>query len=495
MTENQSNYRQILKATSIFGGVQVFNILISIVRSKIIAVLLGPGGIGLLGMLNSTLDVVKTITGLGLTSSAVKEVSQAAGSNDIVKISYVLKSLRRWLYLTGILGFIATLALAPYLSKWTFGNSDYTWSFVCLSAVLFLSALSSGQIAALQGMRKISYMAKSSMIGSFIGLLLSLPLFFFFSYKGIVPSIIISAICTLILSTFYARKIKVIEVRQTFQESLKQGVGMIKLGIAMMFSGAMTIIVGYFLKAFITQNGGLDDAGIFQSGFSIAEGYFGLIFTAMATDYYPRLAAVNNDNVKLRGEVNKQAEMGLLLSFPIIIIALFLMPVVVRILYSATFMNSVPYVNWAMLGNIFKIGSWTMGYVLIAKGKSIIFTCTAVIFNSIFLFLNVLGYSYWGIEGVGIAFLVYYIVHFVGIYIICNRLFKIKYQRCFWNLFILILSLAVLAFYMQSVRNVWIKYISAFLLLLISLYVSYSQINKRVDISQIMNEKFNKNRK
>lgn len=492
MTEKQSAYRQIFKATSIFGGVQVFNILISIIRSKVIAVLLGPGGIGLLGMLNSTLDVVKAITGLGLSSSAVKEVSQAAGTGDIVTISHILKTLRRWLYLTGALGSVVTLALASYLSQWTFGSEDYTWSFVWLSGVLFLSALSSGQIAALQGMRKISYMAKSGMIGSLIGLLLSVPLFFFFSYEGIVPSIIISAVCTLALSSFYARKIKTVEVQQTFQESLKQGAGMIKLGIAMMFNGAMAIIAGYLLKAYITQNGGIDDAGIFQSGFSIAEGYFGLIFTAMATDYYPRLAAVNRDNVKVGDEVNKQAEMGLLLASPIIVIALFLMPVVIKILYSATFMDSVLYVNWAMLGNVFKIGSWTMGYVLIAKGKSKIFTCTAVIFNSIFLLLNAVGYNYWGIEGVGIAFFVYYIIHFIGIYIICNRLFKIKYQKCFWNLFLVILVLAILSYYMQSVENVWIKYISAILLLSISLYVSYKELNKRINIIQLISKKLNK---
>ena len=154
MTEKQSAYRQIFKATSIFGGVQVFNILISVIKLKVVAVLLGPGGIGLLGMLNSTLDVIKTITGLGLSSSAVKEVSQAAGSGDILKVSSILKTLRRWLYLTGILGFLVTLTLAPYLSRWTFGNEDYTWSFVWLSVVLFLAALSSGQLAALQGLRK-----------------------------------------------------------------------------------------------------------------------------------------------------------------------------------------------------------------------------------------------------------------------------------------------------------------------------------------------------
>ena len=124
MTNQQSTYRQIFKATSIFGGVQIFNILINIIKSKILAVLLGPTGIGLFGMLNSTLDVLKTITGLGINSSAVKEISEAAGSGDIVKVSRILKTLQRWLLLTGLLGFIVTLLLASHLSQWTFGNKE-----------------------------------------------------------------------------------------------------------------------------------------------------------------------------------------------------------------------------------------------------------------------------------------------------------------------------------------------------------------------------------
>lgn len=495
MTNQQSTYRQIFKATSIFGGVQIFNILINIIKSKILAVLLGPTGIGLFGMLNSTLDVLKTITGLGINSSAVKEISEAAGSGDIVKVSRILKTLQRWLLLTGLLGFIVTLLLASHLSQWTFGNKEYTWSFIWLSVVLFFAALSSGQLAALQGMRKIGYMAKSGMIGSFVGLLLSIPLFYLFSYNGIVPSIIISAVCTLIFSSVYAKKIKTVKVNEPFLKSLGHGLGLIKLGIAMMFSGSLAIIAGYILKAYITQKGGIIDAGIFQAGFSISEGYFGLIFTAMATDYYPRLAAVNKDNLRIKDEVNKQAEIGILIASPIIIIALFLMPVAIRILYSKSFLNAVTYVNWAMLGNIFKIASWAMGYVLLAKGKSQIFICTAIFFNSTYLVLNITGYNWLGIEGLGVAFFIYYIIHFIGIYIICGLFFNFGFQKSFKKLFLSILALSIVAFYIQSVENIWIKYIFAAFVFMVSLYLSYYHLNKKIGIKQIIIKKINKNGK
>ena len=151
MANQESTYRQIFKATGIFGGVQVFNILINIIKSKVIAILLGPAGIGLYGILNSTIEVLKSVTGLGLGVSAVKDISEAAATDDITHVSHTLKTLRRWIYFTGSFGCIITLLLAPQLSQWIFGEDYYTWMFRWLSVVLLFSALSSGQTAALQG--------------------------------------------------------------------------------------------------------------------------------------------------------------------------------------------------------------------------------------------------------------------------------------------------------------------------------------------------------
>ena len=490
MANQESTYRQIFKTTGIFGGVQVFNILISIIKSKVIAVLLGPAGIGLNGVLNSTIDVVKAITGLGLGVSAVKEVSEAAASEDITLISQILKTLRRWVCITGLLGFLITLLLAPYLSQWTFGDETYTWAFRWLSIVLFLSALSSGQTAALQGMRQIVFLAKATMCGSFVGLCISIPLFFLLQYKGIIAAILVSAICTLIFSTIFARRIKSVAVEQSYKQTFKQGCGMAKLGLAMMFNSVLTLLAAYIIKAYISRHGGIDDAGIYQSAFSIAEGYFGLIFTAMAADYYPRLAAINKNNNLLRKEVNKQAEIGLLIAFPCIIIALFFMPIGIRLLYSKEFLSSVQCINWAMLGNIFKIGSWTMGYVLIAKGKSKIFAITGVVFNAIYLLVTIYGYRIWGIDGIGMAFFIYYIIYFASILTICSSSFKIHYNIKFLYLFISILFISIISFFLQTLINPCAKYSIAIIMCALSLYISYKQLDKRLNINDYINNKF-----
>ena len=142
-----------------------------------------------------------------------------------------------------------------------------------------------------------------------------------------------------------------------------------------------------------------------------------------------------------------------------------------------------------MLGNVFKIGSWTMGYVLIAKGKSKIFALTGIGFNAIYLLFTIYGYRFWGIAGVGIAFFAYYIIHFIGIALICSLLFNIRFKRDFRYLFITIFLFAAVAFFLQRIDNAWIKYISAAIFCSASIYLAYIQLNKRLNIHEFIANK------
>src|SRR5690606_21065171 len=143
-----------MKATSLCGGVQFFNILIQVLRSKIIAILLGPTGIGLLGLFNSTIIVIGNLTNFGLGVSAVIEIS---------KITTII---RRLVWFTGILGAFVLLISAPWLSIFVFDTIEYKYGFMWLSISLLFNQLSSGQLVLLQGMRKLKFLAKANILGN-----------------------------------------------------------------------------------------------------------------------------------------------------------------------------------------------------------------------------------------------------------------------------------------------------------------------------------------
>src|ERR1700761_6721811 len=178
MSEKQSSYRQIMKATSLFGGVQVFNIFISIIRSKFIAVLLGPAGMGIAGLLVSTTGFISGISNFGLGTSSVKNVSAANATGDDHKIASVVSVLRRLVWVTGLLGALITLCLSSWLSQITFGNKDYTISFMWISITLLFTQLSSGQLVVLQGLRKFKQLALANLAGSAVGLLVTIPVYY-----------------------------------------------------------------------------------------------------------------------------------------------------------------------------------------------------------------------------------------------------------------------------------------------------------------------------
>ena len=144
--------RVILKAMGIFGGVQVLSILCSVIRTKLVALWIGPVGVGLFGLFNQALEMINTATNLGVRNSSVRDISQAVEHRDSSHIARVVTVVRRWSLWLGLGGALLTVAIAPALSRFTFGDFNHTWSFVALSLAVLFMALTNGEYAVLQGL-------------------------------------------------------------------------------------------------------------------------------------------------------------------------------------------------------------------------------------------------------------------------------------------------------------------------------------------------------
>ena len=369
----QSSYRSIFKATSLFGSVQVFQIIIQVVKSKFIAVLLGPAGVGIIGLYQSGVQLVQNITNMGLASSAVRDVSVAFGLKDYNRINQVVTTIRRLVWATGLLGMIALAVFSPLLSKASFGNYDYTIPFIILSVTLLLDQICAGQKVILQGLRRLKELAKCSVIGSTFGLLVSVPLYYWLGVKGIVPTLILNSVCALVVSWMYSRRIPVQKVEQSTRETFQHGRMMLVMGISMSLSGIFATAASYVIRAYIQHVNGVAEVGLFQAGFMIMTSYVGLVFNAISTDYYPRLAAVNKDNSKCKEIINQQGEMATLILVPMLSICLVFMPVILKSLYSNDFLRANDYISWACIGMYLRLAAWVISFSFIAKAESKLF--------------------------------------------------------------------------------------------------------------------------
>lgn len=487
MSDSNSSYRQIIKSTSVFGSVQVFTILISLIRSKIIALLIGPTGIGIIGLFNSALNLVGSFTNAGIEISGVKAISIA--ENNPKELSKEVSILKRLIWITSVVGTLAVIALSPLLSRISFGNGDYTLAFVLISSALFFRQLTNGNLIVLQGLSKINYLAKANLYGNLLGLLLSLPLYYFFKINGIVPSIVLSSLIAMAVAFYYRAKIVIDTIKLTNKEVFAEGKHIILLGFSLSFIGLLTTLSSYLLQVFISNYKSVSEVGFYSAGFTILNTYVGVIFTAMATDYYPRLAKSCHDNSLIKKLVAEQAIIAVLLLTPIVVVFLVFAPLIIRLLYSKEFLAIVPLVCWGILGMIIKAVSWSMGYILIAKGDSKIFIRTSIGFNSLFLIINILGFYFYGLEGLGITFLLNYVLHFLGLKIITANRYDFNFDTAFYKLFLYCISICVATFLCLTIESVLLKYILLTILILISLWFSLVQLNERLNFKELLSKK------
>ncbi len=489
ITEQRSSYRQIFKATSLFGGVQVFNILIGIVRVKFVAVLLGAAGVGIIGLLNAPYDLIVAITGLGISFSAVRDISAAEGEEGATGLARAVLTLRRWAWITGMLGAVVTAGLSPMLSEWSFGNREYTWAFVWLALTMLIGAISHAQTSVLQGTRRLRYLAKASVWGSALGLVTSIPLYYWYGNEGIVPAMVISSVTALLLSWHYYRKVEIEPVQMSYRETITSGLGMVRLGVSMTIAGLIASLSRYVLNAYMSHNGGVEVVGLYNAGWGVVGQYTAVVFAAMATDYFPRLSAINKDNLKVQELVRQQSETAVLILTPLLALLIIMMPIVIRVLYTKEFLPMLMFTNLTILGIHFKTLSWAMGYIYLAKGHGRLFLTLEIISGSIILGLNLFCYHIYGLNGLGISFIISYAIAILIQFFVLKWKYQISFPAHLYIRMIFTYSFVIMAFATSFLETPLYRYLAGGLVLALATLYSVYKLNQLMDLKSFIREK------
>lgn len=491
-SRTSNSYRNIFKATSLFGGVQFYQILIRIIRSKFVAVLLGPEGIGIVGLLQSGTQLIQSFTNMGLASSAVRDVSEANGTGDNQRISRTVCVVRKLVWFTGILGLLVTAFCSPILSKMSFGNYDYTIPFIVLSITLLIDQLSAGQMVVLQGLRKLKELAKCSSYGTTLGLFISVPIYYWLGIEGIVPTLVLSSFCSLFLSWLFSRKIKIEKVNVTPKAAIREGRQMLTMGISMSLNGIFGTATAYIIRIFIQDSAGIEMVGLYQAGVIIISTYVGLIFSAIGTDYYPRLAAINQDNAKCSEAVSQQGEIATMILGPMLTVCIVFMPFMLTLLYSSQFVEANEYVSWACLGMMLRLAAWVISFLFVAKAESKLFIVNeglACIYTVLF---SIVGFKYWGLQGIGMAFALEYLVYFIQVYAIAKKRYNLKLSIDFVKTYAIQLLCVVLCLCVVLSTEGIIKYILGTAVIIISSVLALVGMNKKMDVAAFIKERLGK---
>lgn len=484
----KNNARESFKNTGLVGGSQVVTILINIVKTKLVAILLGPSGMGLIQLLASTITLVKSVSGLGIGFSGVRDIAQSIGSGDDEKIGKTIVTLKRWSWVTGILGVSLTILFSQQLSVWTFGNKDYWLEISLLSSTIILSNIAGSYVAIIRGARRTADYVKLNIFTAFFGAILAIVIYYFLGERGILPVLILTGIIGFLVNYFYSRKISFQKVNITYKESFFDGLDMVKLGAFTVLTGFISEFALYYVRISINDNLGIEFVGYYAVATTLAVTYMGLIFTAMGVDYFPKLSAINTDNKALNLAVLEQTKIILLLGTPLILGMYTFSEYLIQILYTKDFGLALPLLMWMLLSVFLRLIGFPIGFVFLAKGKSKIFIFTQSLWNIIFVSFAYFSWQLRGdLVGIGMAFTSAYVIGVLLNIIIIKKMTKLKYDTNTLT-YIGLFSIITLLYFFISYYDFNEWYFLVFKIIgvvLLSLYC-FNQIEKLIGLNVLM---------
>jgi enterobacterial common antigen flippase len=442
----RSSYGQILKSSAIIGGSSMINILIGIARTKFMAILLGPSGVGLMGLYTSITDLTQSIVGMGLNSSGVRQIAEAVGSEDTKRIAITAQVLRRMSIFLGLLGAVFLFGFAQQISLVTFDNAQHSNDIRLISLAIFFSIVSAGQGALIQGMRRIGDLAKMGIFGTLSGAIISIIAIYYLGEDGVAIAIVLIAAMSLATSFWYRLKIKISPHPMNISEISNEQVALLKLGFAFMSSGLMMTGSAYIIRMMIVRKVGYDAAGLYQSAWALGGLYIGIILQAMGADFYPRLTAAIKDNTECNRLVNEQAHIGMLLATPGILATLTLAPLVIELFYSSKFQGAVELLRWLCLGMSMRVMSWPMGFIIVAKGIQKAFIYSELAWTIVYLGLAWICINTYQLNGAGIAFFGSYIFHVLMVYFIVRKISGFRWSSANYTTSLIFLALIMVVF-------------------------------------------------
>ncbi len=489
MNESEKGaYGHVLKYTGVFGGVQGLNVLVSLVRNKFVALLLGPSGMGLVTLFNTTVSFISQSTHFGISTSAVRQLSEFTDDHHPQVVHFV-KVVRAWSLLTALLGMLVCIAIGPFLSSTTFAWGDHSLHFILLAPAVGMLAVTGGETAILKGRRRLKSLALVQVGSVLAALFLSVPVYYFFGEAGIVPVIVLMALVTMLLTVRESYRLYPLRLKGA-KGILGDGMEMVRLGVAFTLAGIIGSGAEMFIRSWLNVTADLDVLGLYNAGYMITITYAGMVFSAMESDYFPRLSAVNADMEATNETVNKQMEVSMLIAAPMLVGLIIFLPVLIPLFFSMKFMPVVAMTQVAVLAMFFKAVTLPAAYITLARGYSLMFLFLEGTYFVVFVFLIIFGYEHWGLVGTGMAITLANVFDFVMINAVARWRYGYKMSPAVMKYSAIHILIGLLAYFTTITVGGYAYWVFGIGLTLVSLMFSLLILHQKTHLWERLRQKY-----
>ncbi|MDZ4070739.1 MAG: O-antigen translocase [Sediminibacterium sp.] len=387
---------QLLKVTGLNAVSTSIGYLSSLIINKIIAVFIGPSGLALLSQFQNFLSISNIISTGGIQQGIVKYVAEykvdLSNRDKIISNSYAITII------CSVLSSLLGLLFAGQLSLMLFDSLAYKNIISLLSITFIFFGFNSLVLSILNGLEEYKKLVLLNICTSILNLVLSSFLVYFYGLYGSIIAIIvlqlIMSVITFILSKSLLKHKKLFKINFQFKECKK----LFGFTLMVLFSTISMSLLQIFIRNYIIYENSIIEAGYFDGINKISTAYLGIITTTLSVYFLPKLSSLNN-NVEVRVEVKR----GFFYIIPslifITVIIYFFRTNIILAIYSIKFIKMENLFLYQLIGDIFKISSWLLGFVILSKAKIKMYIVTQLFYLLLSIILNMLLINNFGVIG------------------------------------------------------------------------------------------------
>lgn len=408
---------EIVKVSFYSGISTVLKILTSFVSAKIIAVYLGPAGLGMLGQLTSFITIFLTLSTGAITNGVIKFVAEY--KDDEPKQNRIIKaSLQITLLCSLLCGLIISIG-AKFWSNQLFSKTSYSFVFVIFGITIIFYALFSLAVAILNGLQQYKLFNLINVLASIIGLIFSVTMVVLYGIKGALISAVTYQSIVFIILLLFIKRSGWFNWQKIKSSIIERGdlVGLSKFSLMAIVSTAAVPMVQIIIRNYLASNTNSETVGFYEGVNRLSLIYLSLITTTFSVYYLPKLSAATN-NSELKELLLKGYKFILPLTFVMLLITYLLRNLVIKIVFAESFAPMEAYFLPQLVGDFFKIASWLLAMQMVAKARTWLFISTELIFGVFLILITWALVNQYGGVGAIYAYTINYFIYLVAMFFI-----------------------------------------------------------------------------
>ncbi|BBE50253.1 Lipid III flippase [Ferriphaselus amnicola] len=402
-----------LVKTSLLNGISVIvKVASALVLNKILAVYVGPAGYAIIGQFQNAVSIAVSLAG-GLFGAGVTK-STAQNFDDEAKQRRIWQTAIRFSLLVSLVAGLVLLLLGNHLSEWLLHRAEMSSVFVWLALSLPAMAANTLLLAIVNGKKEVHIYVAANIIGSLLVMSLTGILAYKFGLYGVLVAFTINPAVVLLSTTLMISKRDWFKTQFLWgkmdRSALHELSGFGLMGITSAIAMPLTFM---FIRDHLVSQLGMEAAGYWQASWKISEIYLMLVTTTLSVYYLPRLAEIRS-STELKAEIFKVYRFILPLVIVGAVSMFFLRDFIIQSLFTQEFLPMRDLFPWQLTGDVIKIGSWIVGYILVGRGLVKYFVFTEIFFSISLVILSWLFVGMYGLKGVPMAYVLTYLIHWLA---------------------------------------------------------------------------------